>query len=184
VSVPDYLTYYFRDNQRPFEVITDLDPIVAQDILKNDVLWRGDGTYLDHRKNHEHQLRELFILKGGHPLREYPIYAILGESPVGPHDLENEYSYKINIPLYDFSRDDVCFTYPDSLYEVPLDHLCRLYLQRNTQPTVYTIEELAKVVNMYRVYEINNHYIEAQVWNDRPLRPYADRDYWRKCIKR
>jgi hypothetical protein len=35
-----------------------------------------------------------------------------------------------------FSRDDVCFTYPDSLYEVPLDDLGRLYLERDAGPTV------------------------------------------------
>jgi hypothetical protein len=184
MGVPDYLTYYFRADQRPFEVITDEDRMVAQSILKNDVLWRGDGAYLDHRKNHERLIRELFIRKGGHPSRQYPIYAILGESPVGPHDLENEYSYRINVPLQSLSRDDVSFTYPDSLYEVPLDDLTRLHLDRSTKPTVYTIEELAEVVSTYRVYEINNHYVEAQLWNDRPLRPYADKRYWRMCTKR
>ncbi len=184
MTEPDHLTYYFRDGQRPFEVITDLDHEVAQDILKNDVLWRGDGTYLDHRKNHEHHLRELFIRKRGHPVREYPIYAILGESPVGPHDLENEYSYKINIPLREFSRDDISFTYPDSLYEVPLDDLHRLYLSRTERPTVYAIEELAQLVSTYRVYDINNHYVEAQIWNGRPLQAYADKRFWRKCVKR
>ncbi len=183
-GVPDYLTYYFRDGQRPFEVITDLDPEAAQAILRNDVLWRGDGTYLDHRKSHERLLRDLFIEKGGHPSRHYPIYAILGESPVGPHDLESEYSLKICIPLRDLSRDDVSFTYPDSLYEVALEDLHRLYLPRSVRPTVYAVEELARVVSVYRVYEINNHYIEAQVWNDRPLKPYADKACWRRCVKR
>jgi hypothetical protein len=184
VSVPDYLTYYFRDKQRPFEVLTDLDPVIARNILKDDVLWRGDGTYLEHRRDHERLLRDLFIQKGGHPSRQNPIYAILGESPTGPHDLENEYAYKIRIPLRDFSRNDVSFTYPDSLYEVPLEELHRLYLPKNARPTVYTIAELAEVVRLYRVYEINNHYIEAQVWNDRPLAPYTGKACWRKCAKR
>jgi hypothetical protein len=93
--------------------------------------------------------------------RDYPVYAILGDSPTGPHDLENEYAYKIRIPLMNFSRDDVCFTYPDSLYEVPLDDLGRLYLKRNSGPTVYAIEELARVIGTYHVFEINHHYIEA-----------------------
>jgi len=47
-------------------------------------------------------------------MRRYPIYAILGESPTGPHDLENEYPRTIRIPLATFNRDDVPFTYPDS----------------------------------------------------------------------
>ena len=173
-----------REGQKPFEVLTDLDPARAEEILKHDTRWRGDGTYLGHRIDHERFIRERFIQKGGHPSRSYPVYAILGESPTGPHDLENEYAYKIRIPLADFSRADVCFTYPDSLYEVPLDDLGRLCLKRNTRPTISTIEELALVIRTYRVYEIHNHYIEAQIWNDRPLEPYADERHWLRCIKR
>ena len=175
MDVPDYLTYYFRDGQRPFEVLTDLDPARAEEILNHDTQWRGDGTYLGHRVNHERHLREGFIRKGGHPSRGHPVYAILGESPTGPHDLENEYAWKIRIPLADFSQDDVCFTYPDSLYEVPLDDLGRLSLARNTRPAIYTIEELALVIRTYRVFEIHNHYVEAQIWNDRPLEHTGNR---------
>ena len=40
MDVPDYLTYYFREIQKPFEVITDLDPSRAVDILRNDSVWR------------------------------------------------------------------------------------------------------------------------------------------------
>ena len=83
-------------------------------------------------------------------------------------DLEHEYAYKIRIPLTAFSRDDVCFTYPDSLYEVLLDDLCRLCLKRNIRPTIYTLDELARVISTHGVYEIRNHYGEAQIWNDRP----------------
>ena len=184
MTVPGYLTYYFRDGQKPFEVLTDLDPAHAETILSNDTLWRADGTYLAHRKDHECRIRGLFIRKGGHPVRQHPVYAILGESPTGPHDLENEYARKIRIPLAAFHRDDVCFTYPDSLYEVPLDDLGRLYLERSVRPTVHTMEELAGVIDTYRVYEIHNHYIEAQIWNDRPLRPFADGRYWMSCTKR
>lgn len=184
MNVPDYLTYYFRDNQKPFEVLTDLDDNVAKALLRNDTLWRGDGTYLTHRKNHEKVIRDLFIQKGGRPKRDYPIYAILGESPIGPHDLENEYIYKINIPLHEFTRNDISFTYPDSLYEVPLDDLGRLYLQRNDVPIVYTIDELSNVIEKYHVYEYNNHYMEAQIWNDEPVEQFADKSYWKKCIRR
>lgn len=161
MNVPDCLTYYVRDGQKPFEALTDLDPARADEILKHDTQWRGDGTYLGHR-----------------------VYAILGESPTGPHDLENEYAWKIRIYLADFSRGDVCFTCPDSLYEVPLDDLGRLYLKRNARPTISTIEELALVIGSYRVYEIHNHYVEAQIWNDRPLQPCADERHWMKCCRR
>ena len=179
--VPNYLTYFFRKGQTPFQVLSNLDEQVAETILARDVHWRGDGTYLAHRKWHERMLREAFIVRGGRPQRRYPIYMILGDSPVGPHSMEAEYDYRIQIPLDAFSADDVSFTYPDSLYEVPLDDLGRLYLERNQRPTVYRVEDLQWIVATYRVYAYNNHYVEAQVWNDEPLVPYADRCCWQPC---
>ena len=181
MQVPDFLTYYFRDGQTPFQVLSDLDECVAQNILKQDILWRGDGAYLAHRKQHERILREQFIASGGRPKRQYPIYMILGDSPDGPHSLDREYDYLIRIPIQAFTADDVSFTYPDSLYEVPLDDLGRLYLERNERPTVYRLEELRRVIETYRVYEFNNHYVEAQVWNDEPLLPYLDNRAWQRC---
>ncbi len=185
-ELPDklYLAYYFREGQTPFEVLTDLDSEAAESILKADTLWRGDGTYLTHRRNHERLIRELFIQKGAHPSREHPIYAILGESPIGPHDLENEYAHKLRIPLKSFLWDDVSFTYPDSLYEVPLDDLGRLHLERNIEPVVYTIGELDRVIAQYKVYQYNNHYIEAQIWNDQRLAQYAGKENWLQCMPR
>jgi hypothetical protein len=183
-KVPDYLSYYFRDNQKPFQTLTDLDSATVEDILKTDVLWRGDGTYLEHRKRHERIIRKLFINKGGHPKRNYPIYAILGDSPIGPHDLENEYVYKIKLPLGIFLNDSICFTYPDSLYEVTTDDLGRLYLERNVIPAIYTIEELEAIIEKYQVYKYNNHYVEAQIWNDEQLHLYAEKANWIKCTRR
>lgn len=181
MQVPDHLTYFFREGQIPFQVLSDLDELVAENILKQDTHWRGDGTYLAHRKRHETILREKSIAKGCRPKLQYPIYMILGDSPVGPHSLNQEYDFRIRIPIGAFSADDVSFTYPDSLYEVPLDDLARLYLERNQSPTVYRLEELQWVITTYRVYEINNHYVEAQVWDSEPLHPYADSSYWHRC---
>lgn len=181
MQVPDYLTYFFREGQAPFEVLSDLDEPVAERILMQDTHWRADGTYLAHRKRHERLLGEKFIAKGGRPKRQYPIYMILGDSPVGSHSLNQEYDYRIQIPLEAFSADDLSFTYPDSLYEVPLDDLGRLYLERNQSLTVYRLEELQWVITTYRVYEFCNHYVEAQVWNGEPLQPYVNSRRWHRC---
>lgn len=181
MRVPDYLSYFFREGQTPFEVLSELDELAAEEILQQDTLWRGDGTYLAHRKRHESIMREKFIARGGRPKRQYPIYMILGDSPVGPHSLNQEYDYRLRIPIKVFSAHDVSFTYPDSLYEVPLDDPGRLYLERNMSPIVYRLEELQWVITTYRVYEFNNHYVEAQVWNDEPLQPYVDSRHWRRC---
>jgi len=106
---------------------------------------------------------------------------ILGDSPKGPHDLHLEYDYRVTIPLAAFPPDTLSFTYPDSLYTVPLDDLGRLHLDRNTRPTVYRLHEIAAVVETYKVYQYNNHYVEAQVWDDAPARPYVRDISWQRC---
>ena len=116
MSRPDYLSYFFRAGQTPFQVLPDLEDAVAEEILKKDTLWRADGTYQSHRKRHERVLREKFVAKGGRPVRSHPIYMILGDSPARPHDLRMEYDFKIVIPLDRFSAEEISFTYPDSLY--------------------------------------------------------------------
>ena len=180
---PDYLTYYFREGQTLFDVLSDKNPKQGEEILKNDVLWRGDGTYLSYRKAHELKLRQKFIQKGRNPNRKWPIYAILGNSPSSIHSLENEYQYKLIMKLKDFGLDDVSFTYPDSIYVVPLDDLGKLNLDRNDNPIVYTINDLSSIIEIYKVYEHDNHYIEAQIWNDKPLEEYMNnKEIWQNCI--
>ena len=116
--------------------------------------------------------------KGGGAVRKHPIYMILGDSPAGPHDLRLEYEFKIVIPLDRFAAEEISFTYPDSLYQVPMDDLGRLYLERCADPAVYRLEEIARVIERYQVYEQNNHYVEAQVWVDRPLEDFRDQRFW------
>ncbi len=101
---------------------------------------------------------------------------ILGDTPSGPHSLDEEYDHKLVLPLSLFSAEDVSFTYPDSLYKVPLDDLGRLNCDRDPAPCVYRLEELEEVIQKYRVYEYDNHYVEAQIWNDEPLEKYLKLD--------
>ncbi len=167
--VPNYLTHFYRTGQKPFQNICDLGIEAAERILLNDIDWRGDGTYLSARIRHEELLWLKFTEVGGIPKRKHPIYMILGDSPTGPHDLHNEYDHKIILPLSIFKPEDVGFTYPDSMYKLPLNELDKLYLERNEEPHVYRMEELAGLIKIYEVYKYNNHYIEAQVWNDKPI---------------
>ena len=181
MEVPNYLTYFFREGQKLFEVLSDLDEQVAEKILKQDTQWRGDGTYLKHRKQHESLMREKFIVKGGEPKRQYPIYMILGDSPTGAHDMNNEYDFKLKIPIEVFTAKDISFTYPDSLYKMPINDLGRIFLERNQNPVIYCLDELKWVIEIYRVYEFNNHYVEAKVWNEEPLQSYTSTQHWQRC---
>ncbi len=169
MTYPKYLSYFYRKNQILFTVLSDMNERVAENTLREDVLGRGGGTYLKYRKKHEHYLRNKFIEKGGLPKRTYPIYMILGDSPTGSHDLNKEYELKMTIPLSLFSSEDLSFTYPDSLYKVPLNSLDQIFLERDEAPNIYTLQEIPDLIDAYKVYDYDNHYIEAQIWNKEPL---------------
>ena len=60
----------------------------------------------------------------------------------------------------------VSFTYPDSMYELPISSYGVVGDGRRTNtPKVYLYEDLPAVIQKYRVYENYRFYIEAQVWN-------------------
>lgn len=177
-TVPSYLTHFYRLGQQPFQNICDLDIDEAEKLLKEDGDWRGDGTYLSSRIKHEKLLHSLFIEMGGKPKRKTPIYMIVGDSPTGPHDLNEEYQHKIQIPIEIFDPDTISFTYPDSMYKINLDELEKVYLDRNNSPNIYRINELEEIIEKYEVYKHNNHYIEAQIWDDEPIKGYME---MRRC---
>lgn len=166
------MTHFYRKGQKPFQNICDLDVDMAERILSDDNGWRGDGTYLSARMKHEEILWLKFTKTGGIPKRKHPVYMILGDSPTGPHDLNREYDKKVLLPLSIFKPEVVSFSYPDSMFKIPLDELDRLYLERNEEPRVYRMEELSWIIRTYKVYKYNNHYIEAQVWDDKPITDY------------
>jgi len=172
MKIPNHLTYFYRKGQPLFQNICELDEEIAEEILSHDELWRGDGTYLVYRKKHEEFLRKAFIAKGGKPQLKHPIYMILGDSPIGPFDLHNEYDHFIQIPVSIFPVESVSYTYPDSMYKVPLDEPGRVNLKRDPAPEVYLLHEIPDVIARYEVYKHNNHAIEAQVWSLQPLRKY------------
>jgi hypothetical protein len=182
--LPNYIQYYFRRNQELFSVLSDMDDSEAIRILGNDTQWRAEGTYIFERKKHEEHMRETFIRNGGIPKMKYPIYAILGESPCGEYDLENEYEYKIVVSLEIFNDTDISFTYPDSLYEVPIDDLEKYDLNRCDSPKIVMRKDIEETIWRYKPYSIGNHYVEVQIWNIDKLESYKGQRNWIKCNKR
>jgi hypothetical protein len=90
MSVPTYATHYYLPERGPFRSLSDL-PLGASDPVFLELLsrhQRDDGyrrrygrDYIDKRKAVEAKLRQLFIARGGQPLRRSPFYLILGDSP-------------------------------------------------------------------------------------------------------
>lgn len=141
--------------------------------------------YLQNRRRSEKWVRDEFIVKGGHPVLDYPIYFVLGESEwMLTHSPDLSLHREIKIQLSDFEEVDVSFTYPDSMIsfwlgkEKPAD----LYLPE-FHGKVFTRKEILAIVDKegnpekdWQTYFPDSlaPYIEAQVWNFEPFREYIN----------
>jgi hypothetical protein len=181
MPAPDYLTYFFRRDQRLLRSICEHEQNTARLMLKQDMLWRAQIGYLDERIERERRMRAAFIDKGGFPVRKHPIYMILGDPPIGVNDLRMDYDFSVTIPLEVFDPEEISFSYPDSQFEVPPEDLGCIRLRRTNAPKIYRLDEIEAVIESYRVYEFNNHYVEAQVWNEAPARPFVGVERWMSC---
>jgi hypothetical protein len=81
----EYLYHYYEKSNGPFRNLSDLTINEAQKVLneikaKNQVLaaHRYDG-YLERRRELEDTARNIFISKGGKPVRKVPYYMVIGE---------------------------------------------------------------------------------------------------------
>jgi hypothetical protein len=173
--LPGFLCHYFEAASGPFRSLSDL-PIpeaeaVQEQIRKdsNRFASRRSADYLSIRRGLEDQIRQLFIAKGGEPVRTTPHYMILGDCPW----LQTWYveGCEIRIALECFNPSAVSFTYGDSFPAM------RFNDGRPYRGQVYTIHELPELVCCHGLPQIWNsdgklgpeRYIEAQVWEDEPV---------------
>ncbi|MBN1963525.1 MAG: hypothetical protein JW910_02690 [Anaerolineae bacterium] len=178
ITLPDFLSHYYERAHGPFCNLSDLPPDEAERLLET-IRWRGDvfasqrsADYLTIRRGLEERVRELFIAKGGRPRRARPHYLILGACPW----LLGWYrdGCELRIPLADFDPAQVSFTYGDTFPAL------RYGDGKPTRGQVYTLAELPDLVRAYGQPQVVNadgslgpdRYIEAQVWDDTPLRGY------------
>lgn len=182
---PDYLTHYYRDD--PFRSLTDLDQPEVVEVLEQLAQTRTlrqrlsreyRDFYFGERRRFERIMYEQFIGKGGRPRRERPHYLILGESEIwqsiDPHSL--------TISLEVIPSDMISFTYTDSWCAYVDRTLTGDPIPRKPQyETVYRLEELPALFDEYgwpgdrwQSEPDCEHdvYVEAQVWDDVPLREY------------
>jgi hypothetical protein len=183
------LYHYFEKGKVPFLTLSDLPDDIArktQDALKRNgnVYTRRDhdGKYIASRRIVEDRVRLAFIDKGGKPVRQVPIYFILGESESRNHIAHKEWHDNqeyIEIPIIDFDMDTVSFTYGDSFVENHPEHRD----QSKYHETVYTYREiLEKIKEKGWPQDLLSEdspwfapvYIEAQVWSDEVISKYKD----------
>jgi hypothetical protein len=128
--------------------------------------------YLVIRRELEQRIRGLFIARGGQPRRETPHYFILGSCPW----VQSWYrdGREVRVPLTDIDPAVVSFTVGDSFPAM------RYQDGKPYRGQVYRVAELPDVIRLYGLPQVWNpdgklgpdRYIEAQVWDDEPLKDW------------
>ena len=178
MNIPDFLSHYYEASDGPFRNLSDLPEQEAEAVLQR-IRKSGDrfasqrqADYLPIRRELEERVRRLFIGKGGKPQRERPHYFVVGECPW----LKSWYvdGCELRIPLVKFNPEFVSFTYGDTFPAM------RFMDGRPYRGQVYTLDELPRLIEQHGLPQSWNaegklgpeRYIEAQVWDDEPLRDY------------
>lgn len=189
-----YLYHYFERNFGPFRPLTALPMEEARRTLLEQRAAGHFGNpdiegFLRKRYERDAKLREVFLAHGGKPDRVSPIYMMLGEHK----QWESAYDEPavIQIPLEEFDRLTVSFTYGDSfaIFDPAL------FGNEEYWNRLYFVEEILDVITRYGfppyveydfkrgIYpkdkNINHHlkYVEAHVWSDEVLNKYQSR-WW------
>ena len=188
-----FLYHYFERSFGPFRPLTALPMEEARQILLEQRAAGHFGNpdvevFLRKRYARGKKLRDAFLARGGKPIRVSPIYLMLGEHK----QWESAYDEPavIKIPLAEFDRLTVSFTYGDSF--AVFDPA--LFGAEEYWNKLYFADEILGVINRncfppYVEYDfkrgvypkdkrINHHlkYVEAHVWSDGVLENY--RNMW------
>ena len=138
------------------------------------VLFASQRTtdYLQIRRDLEIHVPHLFVKKGGKPKRLQPHYFVLGACPW----LYSWYTQtrEIRIPLNELDPSVISFTYGDTFPAM------RLRDGQSHRGQVYVLAQLPKLVRDFGLPQVINRdgqrgpdrYIEAQLWDDEPVRPF------------
>jgi hypothetical protein len=173
---PRFLTHYYESARGPFRSLSSMRPDAAEAVLET---IRREGAifaskrspeYLAIRRDLEQTIRRLFIEQGGTPRRMTPHYMIVGACPW----VMTWYAQgcELRVPLEAFDPAAVSLTYGDSFPAM------RYGDGKPYRGKVYRLDDLPDLVARYGLPQVWNadgqggpdRYIEAQVWDDAPLR--------------
>ena len=177
-SIPDFLSHTYEAANGPFRSLTrmtagDDERLLARIRQRGDVFAsRRTPDYLRIRRELEARVRALFTAAGGQPVLAQPHYMILGTCPW----MKTWYvdGRELRVPLAHFPTEVVSFTYGDTFPAM------RFNDGKATRGRIYRLEQLTQLIADFGLpQEVNpegavgpDRYIEAQIWDDAPLRPY------------
>lgn len=189
----DYLIHFYRSGTQPFQSLSALSDMDALQIMEGlyiegAVIWerfKDPAQYLQARRQVEAWLRHEFVAKGGAPVESYPIYMVLGRSKwldTAADAATLATTAEIQVPLALFGERDVSFTYPDSMVSWLLANQKEAeYYLPDYHGKLFTLSEIRAVVEANgqpgekwgtNLPSFFANYIEAQVWNRKPLLEY------------
>src|SRR6266508_1093947 len=178
MSMPDFLSHYYEGADGPFSNLSMLPLEQAEQILEkirrngNRFASQRSSNYLKKRLELEIKIRQRFEGKGGKPKLTRPHYMILGTCPWLKQWYAN--GQELQIKLNSIPDECVSFTYGDSFPAMNYQD------GKPYRGQVYTVKELYEVIKCYGLPQEWNpdgeggpeRYIEAQVWDDVPLKEY------------
>jgi hypothetical protein len=189
----DHLIHFYKSGNGPFRSLSALSDREAmqnmQDLyIAGSVYWErfeDPHDYLQTRRQVEQWLHQEFIAKGGAPQMSYPIYMILGRSKwlqTAVDEVTLATTSEIQVPLALFQECDISFTYPDSMvsFLVANQKEAEYYLPEY-HGKVFTLPEIRSIIETNGLpgerwgTNLPGHlanYIEAQVWNQKPLQEF------------
>ena len=173
-----YLYHYYEEKVGPFRNLSVLSPNEVDQIMnrlkkegKVFASQRSDD-YLNIRRELEAKAREMFIRKGGRPVKVYPHYMTLGECEWIKEWYKQGEELKIHIDELD--PEHISFTYGD------LFPTMRFKDGKPYREELYTKQEIIKIIEEYGLPQEWNkdgkngpeRYIEVQIWDDKDLMKY------------
>ena len=177
------LYHYYENDIGPFINLSDLTISEAKDVQgrikdenKTFAALRLED-YLEKRFEFENIAREIFINKGGEPVRERPHYMVVEECDWLKTWYINGKFVKLSVK--EFDHKIISFTYGDmfpTFGKASTDG-------KEYRKQVYTYSEITQVIDKYGLPQVWNNdgrfgperYIEAQVWSNDPIKKYLQR---------
>lgn len=160
---------FYEKKDGPFVTLVQFDTNKIHKIGCAAGITNIDEIYVN-RKRIEDLMYRLFVRQGGKPLLNYPYYAAVYEELPKTNQLHVRFEEPecIKIPMNAFSKDEVSFTYCQSP---------RAFTRKDNHPTRRKLlmwDEAEEVINRYSFSEIEDTWIEMQIWNDRVLKYYYE----------
>jgi hypothetical protein len=178
---PEMIVHYYEASKGSLQSLSDLRLEDAEAILQQ---IRHEGNvfaskrkidYLSIRKTLEERIYQLFVEKGGKPKRLRPHYFTLERC----YWVKSWYCHgrEVQILLKMVDPNVISFTYGDSFPAM------RYSDGKPYRGQVYILEELSDLIAQYGLPQVWNsegkygpdRYIEAQVWDDQPVKEYLAR---------